>query len=241
VKRISLTSITSSLVIDDLCKQPSEEDTTVVISYCDYQEQHQQTTANIIGSILKQLVVKNDVILGSVRKAFLKAKTECSGRGLCLPDLVRVLKESITSLPQVFICIDALDEFMSKELPELLVSLKSIVQERPSVRVFLTGRTSVGTQISAHFTQTVTVPITPKQDDIWNYLKRKFQMDREPREMNDRLRADIREFIQGSISESFVRATLHHTCMIIYFTNYHAQIPPCLAKHPCHPRQSHYL
>jgi len=236
VKRISLTaSITSSLVIDSLYRQASEEDTAVVISYCDYQERHQQTTTNMIGSILKQLVVKDDIIMGSVLKAFQKAKNECSGRRLCLPDLLGILKESIASLPQVFICIDALDELVAEELPELLLSLEGIVQEQPSVRVFLTGRPYVGTQIATHFTKAVTVKITPKQDDIRKYLQRKFKMDREPREMDDSLRTDIIETIRGSISQSFVRVTLDHTCMIIYFTNHHAQIPACFAKHPCHP------
>ena len=48
--------------------------------YCDFRDQHEQTTANIIGAILKQLLVKEEV-LGHVQKAFQKAKTEVGGRG----------------------------------------------------------------------------------------------------------------------------------------------------------------
>ena len=201
---MSLTSsITSSLVIDTLYEQASKEDIAVVILYCDYQEQHKQTTTNMIGAILKQLVAQ-DRIPGSVREALMKAKNECGGRGLRLLDLVAILRESIASLRQIFVCIDALDEFVSEKLPELLVSLRDITQGLPNVHMFLTGRPYVGTQIPRHFTQVITVPTSPKQDDIGNYLRRKFEMAPEPHEMSDGLRTDIIGFIQGSISKSFV-------------------------------------
>ena len=37
-------------------------------------------------------------------------------------DMMKMLKMAIASLPQVFVCIDALDEFLPKCLPELLES-----------------------------------------------------------------------------------------------------------------------
>jgi len=199
-------------VIDSLAEQATEEDIAVVILYCDYQEQHKQTTTNMIGSILKQLVFK-DQIPESVLKALMRAKNECGGRGLRLQNLVAILRESIAPLPQVFVCIDALDEFVSEKLPELLLSLRDIVQELPNVHVFLTGRPFARTQISRHFTTVVTIPISPKQDEIVNYLQKKFEMDTEAYEMNDVLRTDIIEIIQASISKSFVRIS---KLMIIY-------------------------
>ena len=39
-----------------------------------------QTTTNIMGAILKQLVVKGDEALYSARKVFPKAKKDCGGR-----------------------------------------------------------------------------------------------------------------------------------------------------------------
>lgn len=227
--RISLTiSNTSSLVIDTLHEQASKEDIAVVILYCDYQEQREQTTANMIGSILKQLVVKGR-IPGSVRGALTKAKNECGSRGLRLLDLVAILRESIASLSQVFVCIDALDEFVPEKLPEFLVSLRDIVQGLPNVHVFLTGRPYVGTQIPGRFAEVVTILISPKQDEIRNYLRRKFETAPEPHEMNNDLQRDIIDFIQGSISKSLVQISPHmneHR-----FTNNYAQIPPCFAKY----------
>jgi len=43
----------SSLVIDSLCDEPSEEDIAVAALYCDFRDHQEQTTANIIGAILK--------------------------------------------------------------------------------------------------------------------------------------------------------------------------------------------
>jgi len=218
VKRMSLMiSYTSSLVIDSLDEQASRGGGAVVILYCDHHEQHDQTTSNIIGAILKQLVVKDDRILGSVREAFLKTKNVCGGPELCLSDLVRMLKKSIVHLYRVFICVDALDELRSKELPELLVSLRGIVQELPNVRVFLTGRPYVEAQITRHLTRAVTIPISPKPHDIESYLKKKLEMDTEPYAMDDGLRSNIINTIHGKLSKSFVGISiLHYACVTVH-------------------------
>src|SRR5437588_5243030 len=101
--------IISSLVIDNLCDEAGEEDIAIAMFYCDFRDQQQQTTANIMGAILKQLVAREEV-LELVKTEFEKAKKEVGGRGLRLPDMVQILKRSVATLPRVFICIDALDE-----------------------------------------------------------------------------------------------------------------------------------
>jgi len=106
--------------------------------YCDFRDQQEQTTTNIVGAILKQLLVRGEV-LEHVQKAFHKAKREVGGRRLRLPDMVQMLKHVVAILPQVFICIDALDECPPKYLLELLGSIKDILWGSPSARVFLTG------------------------------------------------------------------------------------------------------
>ena len=117
----------SSLVIDSLCDEVGEEGIAVAAFYCDFRNQQEQTTASIIGAVLKQMAAREEV-LGHVKVVFQKAKRELGGRGLRLPDMVRMLKQAITTLLQVFICIDALDECLPKNLPELLESLKDILQ-----------------------------------------------------------------------------------------------------------------
>ena len=190
-------------MIDDLCDGPSDEAVAIAMFYCDFRDQQQQTTTNIIGAILRQLVVRSGV-LEDVRKAFQKAKTEVGGRGLRLLDMVQMLRQAVATLPQVFICIDALDECLPKHLLDLLVSLKDILEESPRTRIFVTGRPQVKGEMARYFTTGVTVPISPKTDDIKRYLEKKLEMDTEYDAMSDRLRADILRIIPQRISGMYV-------------------------------------
>ena len=184
----------SSLVIDRLCDPAREEDITVARFYCDYLARGEQAVINIMGAILKQLVGGRE-ILDDIRKAFQEGKKEAGGRRPLLADLMRMLRIAIASLPQVFICIDGLDECLPKVLPKLLESLRDIVRESPRTRIYLTGRPHVTEAIQRHFTKAVAIPISPNQDDIRNYLEMRIDRDNRPEAMNNSLRADIKRVI----------------------------------------------
>jgi len=64
-----------------------------------------------------------------------------------------MLNRAIASIPEVFICIDALDESSPKHRLELLRSLQDILRESPRVRVFLTGRSHVQDEVVKSFTE----------------------------------------------------------------------------------------
>ena len=190
-------------MIDSLCDLAREEDIAVAGLYYDFLSQQEQTIANIMGVVLKQLVGREG-IPDYLRKEFQKGQKEFGGRGLRLADLIRFLKISIASLPQVFICLDALDECLPKHLPELLSSLRDIVQESPGTRIFLTGRPHVGEDIQRYFPRVVVIPINPNTDDIRNYVKMRLDRDPEPEAMSNELRADIVRVILEKISDMCV-------------------------------------
>jgi len=184
--------------------------------YCDFRDQREQTTTNIMGAILKQLVVRGEV-LEHVQKAFQKAKNEVGGRGLRLPDMVQMLKQAVAALPQVFICVDALDECLPKHLLEVLVSLKDILHESRGTRIFVTGRPQVGAEITRYFTTSVIVPISPKTHDIKRFLEKKLEMDTESDAMSDTLRADILRVIPQRISGMYVEESIVLiSCMVLH-------------------------
>ena len=185
----------SSLVIDSLCDQASEEDLVVAWLYCDYNDQREQTVINMMGAILKRLVGRE--IQEDIREAFKE------GRRPLLPDLMRMLRIVIASLSQVFICIDALDECLPKDLPELLESLRDIVRESPKTRIFLTGRPHVGEDIQRYFPKAVAIPISPNQDDIRNYVVMRLDRGLEREAMGDDLRAGIVDFILDKVSTMY--------------------------------------
>jgi len=206
----------SSLVIDDLCDEPSEEDIAIAMFYCDFRDQQKQTATNIIGAILKQLLVRGEV-LEDVQSAFQKAKKEVGGRGLRLPDMVQMLKQALATLPRVFICIDALDECIPKHLLELLGSLKGILHESHKTRIFFTGRPQVETEIAKYFITGIIIPINPKTHDIERYLEKKLEMDTECDAMSDSLRADILRIIPQRISGMCVRRSAVPTLWMILY------------------------
>ena len=200
-RRIQLTARNaSSLVIDRLCDQAGDGDVAVTGLYCDFLAQQEQTVTNMIGAILKQLVGRGD-IPKEVREAFEKGKREFGGRGLLLAEMMEMLRITLVSLSQVFICIDALDECLPKHLPELLESLRDIVRESPMTRIFLTGRPHVVGTIQRYFTKAVVIPVSPNADDIRNYIEMKLDRDDEPEAMDNDLRADIVKVILDKMSD----------------------------------------
>ena len=206
---------TSSLVIDSLCDQVGEKNIAVAAFYYDFVSQQEQTMNNIVGAILKQLVGRGG-ITKDLREAFQKAKKEVGGRGPRLADLMGMLRTTIASLPRVFICVDALDECLPKCLPELLGSLRDIVRESPSTRIFLTGRPYVWEDIQRYFSKAVVIPINPNRDDIRNYVEMRLDRDAEPEAMSSDLRADIVRVILKKISDMCVEPFRISTLSMVY-------------------------
>ena len=225
-------------MIDSLCDQAGEEEIAVAAFYCDFLSQQEQTINSMVGAILKQLVGRAG-IAKNLREAFQKAKKEVGGRGPRLVDLMGMLKSAMASLPQVFICVDALDECLPKCLPELLGSLRDIVRESPGTRIFLTGRPHVRDDIQRYFTKAVVIPISPNRDDIRNYLEMRLDRDAEPEAMSSDLRADIVRVILEKISDMYVGLFRIPTLSMVYtvLTDNCVQIPPCFAQHRGYSRR----
>ena len=187
-------------MIDSLCDQAGGKDIAVVGLYCDFLAEQEQSTTNMLGAILKQLVSRGG-IPGHIREVFLKAKKEFGGRGLRLPDMIEILKKTIASLQQIFVCIDALDESPPKHRLELLESLQEMVRVSPNMRILLTGRPHIDDEIAGCFSKAVRIPVSPAQDDIKSYLEMKLKRDTTPKAMDAELRADIMRVIPEKISE----------------------------------------
>ena len=187
-------------MIDSLYDRAAEENIAVAGLYCDFLSQQEQTATNIMGAVLKQ-IVRREGIPEYLREAFQKGQKEYGGRGLRLAELMGMLKTTIASLSQVFICIDALDEFPPKHLPELLESLRSILRESPRTKIFLTGRPQMADDVKRYFSKAVVILVSPTPDDIRHYVEIRLDRDTEPEAMNKDLRADIVRVILEKISD----------------------------------------
>ena len=168
--------------------------------YCDFLAHQEQSTTGMLGAILKQLVSRGGVP-EHIREAFRGAENGFGRRGLRLPDMVEILKKTITLPQQVFVCIDALDESAPKNRWGLLKSLQEIIRVSPNMRILLTGRPHIDNEIVEFFSKAVRIAVSPTQDDIKSYLEMRLNSDTTPKVMDDELRRHIMRIIPEKISE----------------------------------------
>ncbi|RPA90821.1 hypothetical protein L873DRAFT_1716542, partial [Choiromyces venosus 120613-1] len=199
----------SSLVIDHLHDEAvgGWRNIKVIGLYCDYLDRKEQTTPNLLGALLKQLVGKGD-IPEDIHQAFEAAKEHLGGVGPRLSQLRQMLRTAIALRERVFICVDALDEATPEYRLDLLDALREISWESPSVHIFLTGRPFVRSEVEKYFPGVQVLLVSPTTDNIRRYLTMKLDKDTEPDAMDDRLKEEILRIIPETISEIFLLVSL---------------------------------
>jgi len=197
----------SSLVIDSLVDHFSEEDVPDACVYCDFRDHERQTAANMIGALTKQVVNTLSTVPTEIGEAFERAEREVGGRGLQVSETVRLLRAALAPVKRAFICIDALDEFSDKRLPQLLASLHTVSQTSPGIRLFITGRPHVRSAVEKYLPGSAQViPFSPNSDDIREYLEMRLEHDLDSEEMSPALKADIMRCIPEKIPDVYVIA-----------------------------------
>ena len=192
----------SSLVVDKLCDMAREQKSAVSCFYVDFAAREEQSPTNMLGSLLKQIVGGLEKIPDEISRMFQDHKKVIGGRGLRVPEVVKML-QTVTSLQTTFICIDALDECVEKHRPEILDSLRQILEKSPNTRIFLTGRRHIGGEIDRHLGERTTVlSIKPKIDDIVGYIRMRLNKDTSLDRMDSGLEDEIIKGITENIPET---------------------------------------
>jgi len=194
----------SSLVVDRLCDEARGQSTAVVCFYFDFAARKEQSATSMLGSLLKQVVGGMEKIPEEISQAFQEQKKVIGGRGLRLPDIVKML-QAITSSLRTFVCIDALDECAAVHRVKLLDSLKQILEKSPRTRIFILGRPHIRAEIEKRLAGGVTsVSLSPSKGDIIEYLRIRLDEDITPDAMDESLEADILQKIPENMSEMYV-------------------------------------
>ena len=193
----------SSLVIDTLRDRTREQNTAVLCLYCDYQPkaQKEQSAVNMIGGLLRQVHWEAIGIRQEIRSAFNESKRR-GGQGLRMPDMLKFFVRVISSIDQVYLCVDGVDELLPENRSEFLRALRQIIQDVPNTRLFLTTRLCIRKELSQHLSaDPYSIKIVADQGDVARYLNHKMDNDRDPGIMPADLRKDIMSTILGKASE----------------------------------------
>ena len=193
----------SSLVIDKLCDEIVGEETAVACFYFDFASRNEQSPVNMLGSLLRQLVSGLDGIPEAVVRRFRNEKKAIGGRGLQVSGIMKMF-QTITTTKRTFICVDALDECVPEHRMVILESLGQIVQGSLGVRIFLTGRSHVRSEVERKLNGVAAfVLIEPTGAGITMYLCEKLKNDTASEMMNSVLEASIMGSIPEICSETY--------------------------------------
>ena len=192
----------SSLVVDRLCDKAKEQNIAVACFYVDFAAREEQSPTNMLGSLLKQIVGGLEKIPEEIRETFQDHRKVIGGRGVRVPDIVKMLQDT-TSLQPTFICVDAVDECVEGHRPEVLDSLRQIVEKSSNTRIFLTGRRHIRGEIERHLGgKAAILSIKPSNDDIVGYTPMRLGRDASLSAMDSGLEAEIIKSITENIPET---------------------------------------
>jgi hypothetical protein len=154
-----------SIVVDYLERSFKGEDVAIAYIYCSYTEQENQTAANLIASLLRQLVQRSSVISDEIMKLY-----DChimNGTRPTLGEWSTLLESDVRLRSKVFIVIDALDECSDSD--DTRDSFLAEVRKLPNIYLLVTSR-HIST-IEHALEKAVRVEVQAADGDVRKYLE----------------------------------------------------------------------
>ena len=187
------------MVIDRSCDRARGQSAAAAFFYFDFATREKQSPERILSSLLRQVVGGLERVPARIVQAF---RDRGNGiRKLRLSEIVDMFQAIPNSRP-TFICLDALDECIPAYRAELLDSLKTILRNSPSTRIYLAGRSHIRDEVEKLLAgRVVAVSITPITDDIIRFLRAELREDTTPDAMDKSLEEDIIKSIPRTVSE----------------------------------------
>ena len=195
-----------SFIINNLEQTFTSEDVGIAYIYCNYKDP-EQTSANLLGSLLKQLLERRPAVIRNIRDIYI---TRCRKQiQLTITEYVGTLQKIVSEFSQVFIVIDALDELAEANGTRELF-IKEIQKLLPKVHLLVTSRwvPSIQQQLETP----LHVEIRASDKDITEYLKERMAVA-------TRLQRHVKEDPQ--LQETIIR-TIVKNCQGMYV---------CLVRH----------
>jgi hypothetical protein len=133
--------------------------------YCDYSDRGNQTTENILASLVRQLALRNTTMLPYIQRLY-----EQCDHGKSRPHLTRlteVFRNVCTGYRRTYVVIDALDECEEKCRKSLLAQFDKF--DHSVTRLFLTSRPHL-TEMKRKFEGFPQIEIKARDSDIKEFI-----------------------------------------------------------------------
>jgi Cdc6-like AAA superfamily ATPase len=161
-------TIVTSIVVDYLCTR-FRNDTSVGIAYlyCNFRREHEQKPADLLASLLKQLVQEQSFIPQSVKSLYKRHKDKRTRPSF--DEISKALHSVVADYSRSFIIIDALDECeVSKGGRKQLLAEISSLQAKTEASFFATSRFIP--EIENEFKGRILLEIYASDKDVQRYL-----------------------------------------------------------------------
>lgn len=194
-------TVLTSIIVDYLQRSIDLNDVGIFYMYCSYRNRYEQTTRNLVASLLKQMCQRNGSVSSSLKRLY-HAHAALKTR----PSLNEVLNEidfEMSKLDKTYLVIDALDELSDDDgtRGHLLSTLRNL-RAKSSVNLMVTSRSIPN--IMTQFAEDKHLEIRASDSDLQCYLDG--QMSRLGNRVlkSDALRCSIRSEIIKAADGMFV-------------------------------------
>ena len=200
-------TVATSVLVEDLMDHTDPLKTGVACVYLDFKDQSQQTTENIIGAIIKQLLRPLPKIPERIEEIWRKYQYQTAP----IEQTTEMLCEACNAFTETYICIDALDE--CKDLKELLDRLTQAHSKVTSIRLICTGRPHIRSIINSRISvpKPSMISVKARGSDVRAFAAWRIEDDRKenPRIMDDALKEKIIEKLLEAFDGVFLLPVLH--------------------------------
>jgi Cdc6-like AAA superfamily ATPase len=162
-------TIITSIVVEHL-NAKFQNDTSIGIAYiyCDFKRQEERKPADLLSSLLKQLVQEQSPVPESVKSLYERHKDK--GSRPSLEEILKSLHSIATDYSRVFILIDALDECqISHAVRRKFLSEVFNLQNKTGTNIFATSRFIL--EIEKEFEGSISLEIRARDEDVQRYLE----------------------------------------------------------------------
>jgi len=161
-------TIITSIVVEHL-NAKFQNDTSIGIAYlyCDFKRREERKPADLLSSLLKQLVQEQSPVPESVKSLYERHKDK--GSRPSLEEILKSLHSIATDYSRVFILVDALDECqISHAVCRKFLSEVFNLQNKTGTNIFATSRFIL--EIVKEFEGSISLEIRARDEDVQRYL-----------------------------------------------------------------------